>query len=300
MQIEKAPSFDLLGGNLSLGYSVVESGKWSLTQMYGKGRVKSSVGVTVSAIDGDVAVTDMDKSVVRIYRNDGLLKAEFTVTLGRIFRTLMLPSNVLIAPNGHILVAENSQYIKVYNTQGKCQYQFTAMSPNNKPSDKEETRLGSLTVDNEGNILVGELKHGYISTMTHDPDSQHKVRHLCSIGTSTDPHFIAVNSHNHILVTDYKTASLIDSTGEFIFDLSPPVYVTEWTPAGVCFTRDDEIIVANGNDTKDAGIFHYSAAGMFLGCITRGVKFPLGIALTDEDKKLVVADSYNVKVFGLI
>ena len=299
MKIDQSPSFEFTKGNISLGYSVVGSGTWSHThQLIGGSRPKSSVGIAIGS-EGQIAVTDMDRSLVRVFRKDGLLQTEFTVTLGRMFRTKMLPSSVAISPNGNYIVAENSQYIKVYTTEGKCQYQFTAMSPNNKPSDKEETKLGSLAMDNQGNLLVGELQHGYINTMSHDPTSQHKVRHLRSIDTGIEPHFMAVNSHHYILVSNYKTVSLLDSTGEFIFDLTPPVYISKWMPSGVCFTQDDEIMVANGNETKDAGIFHYSASGMYLGCITREVKCPYGIGLTENDTKLVVADSYNVKVFRL-
>ena len=155
------------------------------------------------------------------------------------------------------------------------------MSPQQIPSDVEDTSLVSLTMDAKGHLLVGEVNQKYIS--------KHKLdgSHVASIMVDLKPMSIAVTSQDVIIMSDLcKSVHIVDNKGQLLHTVSPPTNVWIWDPMGIaCY--NDIICICN----YDAGIIHcYSVSGEYLSDIAIIIPGkPKHLTFTPEGKQLMVS-----------
>ena len=171
----------------------VKEGVWRLQREFGKdGAGKLGCGRDVSMTQqGDIAIADhsmMDPSI-QIYNTNGDFK--FKIQLQDSDR----PWNVAVSPDESAFVAGIMKHISVYDFEGILKRQFPARSPDNISSDSQNTRLWSLAIDNQKNLLVGEVNQNYISK--HRLDGTH----IMSFYTTISPYYKAVSPQDKIIVS---------------------------------------------------------------------------------------------------
>ena len=185
------------------------------------------------------------------------------------------------------------------NVKEKCELELPEGASTNHPTN---LKLAGLALDNSGNLLIGSFvgKESYICTYTQD-----MVR-LKSIKIHLQPQYLAVTPTNAIVIssTDSQRANVqvINHKGTLLHTLTPPDGVTTWWPRGVCCTEGMILVANNASTAIDTGIYCYSISGQYLDCITNDeeVSSPMGLAVTDNDRTLMVAESgegEGVKVF---
>ena len=222
------------------------------------------------------------------------------------------PYAVAVSPDGTYFATNYTDCVTMIRasatdpkgTKKKRKLELPAGAPANQST---KLKLAGLALDNSNNLLVGFLvgKESYICTYTQD-----MVR-LGSIKIHLEPQYLAVTSTNAIVVSSTPDdpqggqVQVINHKGTRLHTLTLPDGVTTWWPRGVCCT-EGMILVANNastsNDHNDTGIYCYSISGQYLECITNDeeVYSPMGLAVTDNDRTLMVAESgkdEGVKVF---
>ena len=173
--------------------------------------------------------------------------------------------------------------------EGNLKQQLTTKSPDNISSDAQYTQHWGLAIDNQNNLLVGEINHKYISK------HQLNGKHINSFKVSIHPWYIAVSPRDKIIVSDRnKGVHVLDKGGVHLYSLKPP-HGSSWFPYGMCCTADDTVYIA---DCSTGEIHCYSSkTGAYIGCVTKDVSNPKGLALMDDEEKLVVVQEEEVKIF---
>ena len=121
------------------------------------------------------------------------------------------------------------------------------------------------------------------------------------IPVSIQPGFLAITPLNTIVIVSLPRLmdsvprdpwlQIIDKEGQVIHDLiDPPPGVTRWRQCGVCCSSDI-IFVTNDNRLApdEYGVYCYSLSGDYLGCATKEVINPVGIAISGDGNKMYVA-----------
>ena len=104
---------------------------------------------------------------------------------------------------------------------------------------------------------------------------------------------------NQIVISNSsdKKVQILDQNGQLMCDIKSPA-AGWWQPNGLCCTEDDEIYISSYS--FNAGIYRYSSeTGAYLGCITKDVKNPVGLALSDDGDRILVAQDTSVKILKL-
>ena len=200
------------------------------------------------------------------------------------------PWNTAVSTDGKYHVTDSTEHVSVYNAQGQYDDQWAAVSPDGKPSDRETSKLQGLTVDSQGQVLVGESIRRYISI--HKPSGVH-VR---SIKIGIRPHFLAVTSLHTIVVSDRlnNVVQILDQSGQVLHTLKPnSTVVRYWQPKGVC-SHDNMVFICN-YAMPEHGICCFSLSGDYLGSIAIG-KWPMDIVYVKESKEFVVSHRNNGRV----
>ena len=177
---------------------------------------------------------------------------------------------------------------------------FTVVSPSNTPCSTD-VQLAGLAIDNQDRVLVGATLlstpkyQGFISRHTQSGS------HISTVSLTDGmlPQFIAVTSLDTIIVSSWSprwmpnTSSRITTkqliqvlheSGQLLHTLVPPeTCVSFWRPTGVCCSKDT-IFVANDNQVTpyEYGIYCFSLFGEFLGCATKEVVNPTGLAVMED------------------
>ena len=207
------------------------------------------------------------------------------------------PWQVIVSSEGTYYISDESSSIAVFSADGKYQRRFTAVSPEGKPSDTEKlpTWLGGLAMDNNRHILVGECKLRYISKHTEQLGV-----HVGSIKVNIKPEYLAVTPNDTIIISSWlivpgskKTVQIIDQSGQVLHTLNRPAGVTGWNPCGVHCCKDTIFIANNAFGSSGCGIYCYSMSADYLGCINTGMAYPMGLVITEDGNKMIVAQSYN-------
>ena len=189
----------------------------------------------------------------------------------------------------------NTKHVNVYDVEGNLmKQQFPTKSPNNVSSDAQDTQLYGLAIDNQNNLLVGECNQKYISKHSLDGTL------VMSFKVTIQPMYIAVSPQDKIIVSSCndKAVHIVDENGVHLHTLKPSQGLSSWCPYDVCSTSDDEVYIVNW--VSPASIHSYSTeTGDYIGCITKDVTCPVGLALMHDEDKLVVAGNCGVKIFQL-
>ena len=200
------------------------------------------------------------------------------------------PWSTAVSTDGKYYVTDSTDHVSVYNAQGQYADQWAAVSSDGKPSDREASKLQGLTVDCHGQVLVGESVRRYISI-----HKQNGV-HVKSIMISIRPHFLAMTSHDKIVVSDRvdNVVQIVDQSGHVLHTLKPnSAAVRYWQPKGVC-SHDNMVFICN-YAMPEHGICCFSLTGDYLGSIAIG-KWPMDIVYVKESKKFIVTHRNNGRV----
>ena len=193
-------------------------------------------------------------------------------------------------------------------------------------SSQSSAKLGGLAFDNSGNLLVGVYDHqenipSRQSSIgaSHEPEVEIYYRRranfilvLKELDVETDPQtsripvsiqpaFLAVTPLNTIVIVGLPRPvdsmlrdpwlQIIDEGGKVIQNLiDPPAGLTRWRQCGVCCSSDT-IFVTNDNRSApdDYGVYCFSLSGDYLGCATKEVTNPVGIAVSEDGNRMYVA-----------
>ena len=279
-------------GSISSRFRRVKEGVrvWKLEREFGKddaGKLERGRGVAMTQ-QGDLAITDYCNSdpSIKFFNRNGDFKSKFAVP--------SMPWDVAVSPDDRMFVTNMTKHVSAYDVEGNLKQQFPAKSPDNVSSDAQDTKLWSLAIDDQNNLLVGECNQKYISK--HRLDGTH----VMSFKVTIQPIYIAVSPQDKIIVSSCndKAVHIVDENGVHLHTLKPPQGLSSWNPWGMCCTSDDEVYVANC--TSSGSIHSYSTeTGDYIGCIIKDVTYPSCLALMDDENKLVVAGNYSKKIFHL-
>ncbi|XP_072046443.1 E3 ubiquitin-protein ligase TRIM71-like [Amphiura filiformis] len=279
-------------------------GTWKLSIQFGnRGQQKLQNGrdITLTSV-GDLIVADHGQyglhGQARVFNQSGDIKYSFDTKQGLKSGQKSQPWNVVVSQDGRIFITHLVSHVNVYDQNGTYKYQFPTKSPSNVSSDAQDTMLYGLALDNQGCLLVGECRETYISK--HRLDGSH----VSSIAVTIQPSFIVVTSTGKLIVSNGSfalspIAKVLDPTGNILHTLNRPSGVSSWWPFGICCTADDDIYIANcALASNGAGIYCYSISGQYIGCITKELDYPTGLALIENENKLLVVVNKRVKIFS--
>lgn len=284
--------------------------KWERKCRFGRGSdgtrgITKAWAVAVTA-DGKVAVANNSSNgVVSVHDQQVPHQIHFTLDTtkgleGNPGGWKSFPRGVAVsAANGHFYVADNTLYVKEYDQDGKFLAQFSAVSICGAPSNELKITLDCVVVDNETNLLmIGPNQYKLISI--HDLTGNH----IRTITVPIEPHFIApAPGGEQLIISSHvsNTVHVIDNHGNSLRQLKAD-NVQAWRPRGVCCTKEGEVFISNALKEKGgetAGIHHFMLTGQYLGCITKDVNVPYGLALNEDEKTLVVGDKRSVSILEL-
>ena len=217
--------------------------------------LKCPQGVAFSPDANIMAVADLAMKQVHVYNRNMVHKYSFDTKQGLEPGTQSWPRNVIVSSNGICFLTDETQFVSQYDgVNGGYKGKWTAVSPQHKPSDTEDTSLRGLTMDTKGQLLVGEVKQKYIS--------KHKENgiHVASFKVDIAPWSLAVTSQDEIILSDSSlSVHIVDNTGQYMHSIKHPTHA-RWSPAGVAYYED---IICVCNFTGK--IIHcYSRSGKYL------------------------------------
>ena len=252
----------------------------------GPAMLRNAVGVALTPHQY-IAVPDNRDARVVVYDIEGKHKMSLNTQQGLQSGQTSYPWQVIVSSKGTFYISDRSSSIAVFSADGKYQHRFAAVSPAGMPSTYiRNTELYGLTLDNNRHILVGECKHEYISK--HTEQGVHVGR---SIKVNIRPGFLAITPNDSIIISSLssETMQIINQSGQVLHTLNHPAGVTNWTPCDVHCCKDIIFIANCTNALSDGGIHCYSMSADYLGCITTGMEYPVGLVITEDGNKMVVA-----------
>ncbi|XP_072046446.1 uncharacterized protein [Amphiura filiformis] len=274
-------------------------GTWKLSKQFGnRGQQKLQCGRGIAMTSmGDFIVADSGSyGQARVFNQSGDFKYSLDTKQGLKSGQISQPWNVVVSQDGRIFITHLVSHVNVYDQNRTYKYRFPTMSPSNVSSDAQDTVLCGLALDNQGCLLVGECKQKYISK--HRLDGSH----VSSIAVTIQPGYIAVTSTDKLIVSTGSwyppIVQVLDPTGNILHTLNPPSGMLSWIPYGICCTADDDIYIAN-SASNGGGIYCYSISGQYMGCVTKEVDEPAGLALIEDENKLLVVERESVKIFSM-
>ncbi|XP_072019654.1 E3 ubiquitin-protein ligase TRIM45-like [Amphiura filiformis] len=249
-----------------LGHNWKQKGQIKVPCMNGSG----PTGIAVTS-DGIVAVCVDDRVLVLSKSGDLMHTIDDGIKLGG-------NGDVGITSTDGFVIPKANRRCKAYDSKYKLLSKFKTYDANNKPSAAR-----AVTVDKNGCIILGM---GDKAISIHNADGSLKS----SFAIPDTPSRIAVTSHEKIVVTTYNnhTLQLFNYSGECLLTFDPPPEVNTWEPVYVCCSKRDEVFVVNWGEP--VAIYRYAASGAYMGCVTTDINSPTGIALSDDDHELYVAD----------
>ncbi|XP_072017987.1 tyrosine-protein kinase ABL1-like [Amphiura filiformis] len=271
-------------------------GSWKLERQFGHqdnhGTLSSGWSIVVNSSNRDIAVADHFTSQVIVYTGNGKYKFSMDNTC-----THGLPDpgekskpwQVVVNPQGTTYFVTLLKHIKCYDAMGKFKCQWMSSCPEAVPGS---SCLYGLAMDHDGYLLVGDCKNKRIN--------MHKNggTYISSIKIGVSPRYIAVTSEDTIVVVgDWEEQpQIVSKAGQVMHTLKHPFDESEWDPSGV-FCYEDIIIIANRSTSS---MLCYSEFGKYMGDIPISNTDPVGVAISEDGKELLVSDfAGSVKVFTL-
>ncbi|XP_072023527.1 uncharacterized protein [Amphiura filiformis] len=269
--------------------------KWVLEKqigMEGSGKIKGGLGVAVDPNTVDIFIADFSDKNIKVFDSNGNYKR---VLQGN----LKIPHDVAVSSNGLHFVTDCTAHVKVFSADGKYLQQFSAISPYGISSDRGGSQLYGLTIDSDGNLLVGsDNKHDkYISK--HKQDGTH----ISTIETNICPWHLGITTQWRIVVCADNTdtnVEIMDHTGNLLHTINKPKDAKSWRPCGACCSNDGIIYVSSSNAGDHGGIYSFTEDGEYLGCVTNDVIHAEGIAMIDDDRLVVAQYGYPAKIFSYV
>ncbi|XP_072033499.1 E3 ubiquitin-protein ligase TRIM71-like [Amphiura filiformis] len=256
----------------------------------GPGKIKCGLGVVVDPNTSDIFIADWGDKNVKVFDSEGNYKR---VLLGNLHE----PRDVAVSSNGFHFITDQTAYVKVLTSYGNYLKQFPAISPDGQSSDTDGSQLYGLTIDSDGNLLVGNSDKYYISK--HKQDGTH----ISTIQTYIRPCFVGTTSQGTIVVcADYPhtNAQIMDCTFNLLHTINTPKPLC---PCGACCSDDGIIYISSYGDHGgvQGGIYSFTEDGEYLGCVTNDVNYAEGLALINDDRMVVVQwKGYPAKIFSYV
>ncbi|XP_072018596.1 uncharacterized protein [Amphiura filiformis] len=267
-----------------------QTSDWILERSFGhksNGETSFAWGVVINN-DNDIVVTNQNSLGMSVFGRDGRYKCSVA--------TRSRNRDVLIIGDDYY-VTSRTKFVRVYGSNGKFQRQFHAVAP--ASSSRLLYTVFCMTQDKATGLLVLGASYSRSACLSiHRTDG----RHVNSLKIAIEPTFIAMTSQSHFIVSSHpdKLVQILDpSSGLALVTINSPSEISQWFPSGVCCSQFDDIYIANKATDRSRGIYKFTASGELLGCMTTVVASPYGLALTDDDHRMIVADYQSVKVFKL-
>ncbi|XP_072015348.1 E3 ubiquitin-protein ligase TRIM45-like [Amphiura filiformis] len=264
------------------------NGKWVLEKEIGKegqGRIKGGSGVAVDPNTRDIFIADYSDQDIKVFDLDGNYKR---VLQGNLFNAY----DVAVSANGFHFITDQTACVKVFSPDGTYLKQFPVISPKGKSSDTDGS-LHGLTIDSDGNLLVGNCIYNKNYISKHKQDGTH----ISSINISMQPWFIGLTRQGKILITGESHMQIVDHTGKLLRKINKPKDAKSWQPYSSCCSNDGIIYVSSYGLEAQGGIYSFTEDGGYLGCVTTDVTLAHGIALIDDDRLVVVQYKHPAKIF---
>ena len=267
-------------------------GRWIMEKEIGnegEGKIGSGFGVAVSQ-KKEIFIADQSDKNVKIFDSDGNYRRALQ-------GNLYCPHDVAVSSDGSQFITDRTGLIHVFSQEGEYLKKFPAISPDGKASDTDEgSQLCGLAIDNDGNLLVGNIITKYISK--HKPDSTH----ISSFKTNLRPWFITVTPQGRILVCendiDHKEdTEVLDHTGKLLHTINKPKDILSWRPCGVCCSDDGIIYITSFHYGNLSGIYSFTEEGEYLGRVTTDVVYAEGIAMIGNNRLVVAQCGDPAKIF---
>ena len=151
-------------------------GTWEYDTVIGEDsepvKLREAWGIAVSP-NGDVGVASRCGAEVCVYRDDGKYQLSLDTKQGSDPGMRSWPWNVCVNADGEWLVTDERRFVKVYSPNGVYTKRWAAVSPNNKPSNTENTRLCALAIDCNNQVLVGQVCDPVMYISRHRRDTSH-------------------------------------------------------------------------------------------------------------------------------
>ncbi|XP_038052511.1 E3 ubiquitin-protein ligase TRIM56-like [Patiria miniata] len=265
---------------------VLQEENWQLKVEFGEtgpedGTFLCAAGVACLS-NGDIAVTDMEKSKLMVFTSTGEYKQNVDG------EQLNNPGFVAVTTGGLLLVADTN-YVKVLDSSLSVIRQFTT-----SPDDADDkTDLSDITVDKENRIAVADSKRKIIS-LHHLDGSLIRIIPNDMFGGG-----LAIGIRERLVFTNFYESKLICTTytGDEVFNVDTLLDGEPACPWGVCCDDAGDIYVNVGSERFDScEVHHYSPAGVFIGRVARGLHSPVSLTFS-QNGDLVVADGVSVKIF---
>ena len=262
----------------------VTSGCWNVEKRFdgGPGKLITNSRVALTP-NGDIVVFNKQRQCVLIYGLQGSFKKKLDTSHGK----HSFPGQMIVSKEGNFYVSDRSPFIAVFNAIGRFQYRFHAVSPEGKPSDREDAWLRGLAMDNNRHILVGECRYRYISKHTE------QGRHVESFKVNIKPYYLLVTPNNTVIIissfeNEPAKIIIIDQAGQVLHTLLPPRGIGDWKPSGVHCCKDTIFIANSARVSSGGGIYCYSMSADYMGHTTTDINDPFGMVVTDNGRKMTV------------
>ncbi|XP_071808185.1 uncharacterized protein [Asterias amurensis] len=274
---------------------ILEEEKWEVKTEFGKegegeGEFKNAWNVACFS-NGDIVVCDFEGRQLSTFTSKGSYKST-GVQSGTEDGKLSQPFDVAVTSDDLLLVTDE-QDVKVCDRELRYIRQFRPSQ--NQVEGQSESLLRGIAIDKKGQLAVADCKRkvislhnvggSIISTLHHDDISINCL--------------LSVSSKELLVFTNYTEMKLVclDFMGNEVFNISTSIDGKPVKPVGVCCDDAGDIYVSVhcGGLVGTHEIHHYDASGEHIGCVARGLYYPIGMTFTPNGD-LIVADGHSVKV----
>ncbi|XP_072022042.1 uncharacterized protein [Amphiura filiformis] len=255
-----------------------EQGQWKLTNEFPTTNLQLPLGIALNH-DADIAITSCVRGA-KVFSPDGQLKYSF-------MNDSTIVTDVAVThDNRYVVVAGyRSKGLEFFNDKGEnlsC-IPVTDM-------DEQQSNINSIAVDANGQIIAA-LVNTTISI--HSPNGSL----INKFALQTRPLRLTVTPSGNIACSYRETSAveLMDYMGTNVRVVQPPPEVKKWDPGYMC-CRDEEMFIVNEVIGDPAGIYRYTDQGQYMGCVTKEVNDPAGIAVSKDGMELFVLERNDCKV----
>ncbi|XP_033644373.1 E3 ubiquitin-protein ligase TRIM71-like [Asterias rubens] len=273
---------------------ILEEEKWEVKTEIGRkgegeGEFKNAWDVACFS-NGDIVVTDTVRMLLSTFTSKGIYKST-GVQSGTEDGKLKQPFGVAVTSDDLLLVTDGED-IKVYD--GELRYIRQFRPSQDQVEGQSESLICGIAVDKKDRIAVADCKRKVI--YLHNMDgSIISTTHHDDISINC---FLSVSSKERLMFRKYEKMKLVclDFMGNEVFNISTSIDGKPVKPLGLCCDDAGDIYVSvhyDGRTTHE--IHHYDASGEHIGCVARGLYYPLGMTFTPTGD-LIVADRHSVKV----
>ncbi|XP_071787521.1 uncharacterized protein [Asterias amurensis] len=273
---------------------ILEEEQWEVKTEFGKcGEGEGEFELAVDVVcfsNGDIVVIDSLMCLLSTFTSKGSYKST-GVQSGTEDGKLKQPFGVTVTSDDLLLVTDG-QDVKVYDRELRYIRQFRTSQ--NQVEGQSESLLRGIAVDKKDRIAVADCKRKVISLHNMDGSIISTIHH----GDISSYCYLSVSSKERLIFTNYGKMKLVcvDFLGNEVFNISTSVDGKYFNAYGLCCDDAGDIYVSVrciGWGTDE--IHHYDASGEHIGCVARGLFYPLGMTFTSTSD-LIVANWYSVKV----